>query len=124
MRAAARQLMLASSTLPRIKNKRLALNAYKKEFAPKYVKDQRARAKIGCRHVYTKNRGKVLVIDDESYFPHDPTACKRRHYYHAAKKGEAPYEHRIIPKSRFQKQYWVWLAIDENGAISDPFVTD
>jgi transposase len=73
VRAAARKLNFKRSTVSDIKVHKLGITARTKIKAPKYVKDQEARAKTGCRKILEKCRKKVLVIDDETYVPFDPS---------------------------------------------------
>ena len=121
---AARKLKLPRSTLGHIKRKRLGMRAFVKSNAPKYIKDQKSRAKTGCRKIYKKALHKILIIDDETMVPMDPSDVPGRKFFHAVDRYDVQYEEKIIPKAKFRKQFMVWLAIDETGAISKPFITD
>jgi len=101
----------------------LGRKAYTKKKAPKYVKDQAKRAKSGARKVYKKTLSQILVIDDETYVPCDPDDVPGRSFYHATDPKAVPYSERIKPKAKFLKKYLVWQALDANGNVSEPFVS-
>src|SRR5581483_9590784 len=63
IRTAAKRIGIPKSTLFDIKAKNLGIVGRKKRKAPKYVKDQKTRAKKGCRKVYEKALRKILIID-------------------------------------------------------------
>ena len=62
---------IAKSTYSDIKVHKLGIKAYEKRCIPKYVKDQKIRAKRGCRIIYRQNllssKTKVLLKDDETF---------------------------------------------------------
>ena len=54
---------------------------------PQSIQAQKAKAKSGCRKIYSHLRKKkVLVIDNETYVPRDPTNVPGNEYYHAVGK--------------------------------------
>ena len=64
----------------------------------------------------------VLIIDDETYVPHDPTNIPGDEYYHCLFKSEVPVEFTLKRKEKFPKKYLVWQAIDEMGNVSSPYI--
>lgn len=127
VRACAEKLQLTKSTVSDIKVKKLGVKARRKETVPKYSGDQESRAKSACRKLY-RNRGlstgaKILIMDDETYVPVDPDQVPGIQFYHSKDKSEVPDKNRFKGKSKFPKKYLVWQCIDENGNVSDPFIT-
>jgi hypothetical protein len=121
-RSAARKLGMAQSTLMKIKLKKLGIKGYVKKKVPKYSGDQETRAKTGARHVYKKSLEKTMIIDDESYFPFDPSDVPGKKYYHAKTIGEPKYEDRIKPVTKFPKRHMVWLAMNEMVKFHNLFI--
>ena len=122
--AVAKRFGASQPTVWRTKTHKLGIKTYTKQSAPKYVKDQAQRAKSGCRRVYRKQLSKVLVIDDETYVMWDPKDTPGKKYFHASKPQAVSYRHRVKPKAKFPKKILVWQAIDENGNISDPYISE
>ena len=122
--AAAKKLDINRSTLSHIKVRKLGIKAYTKKKAPKYVKDQEQRAKSGCRFVYKKTLQKILIIDDETYLPWDPQDVPGKKFFHATDPNEVTYSEKVQPKAKFFKKTLIWQAMDENGNISEPFVSE
>ena len=127
VRRAADKLGLPRSTVSDIKVKNLGYKAYKKEVAPKYNPDQERRAKRGCRKLYREKllsgNGKIVVMDDETYCPVDPTQVPGSEYFHCRDKLEVPDKNRFKSKTKFAKKYMVWQCIDELGNVCEPFVS-
>ncbi|KAJ3645955.1 hypothetical protein Zmor_023572 [Zophobas morio] len=124
VRAAARRLNIAKSTLSDIKIKKLGIKARVKQKAPKYIKQQKERAKTACRKIYKSGLRKILVLDDETYVPIDPADIPKREFFHCSDPSKVSYDDKVKQRAKFAKKYLVWLAISENGQISDPFITD
>lgn len=86
VRNCAKSLNLSPSTVSKIKVNRLGIRARVKQKAPKYVKDQETRAKVACARIYrkflTKKHGLVVIMDDETYVPVDPSDVPGRKFYH------------------------------------------
>lgn len=127
VRNGASKLGISKSSYSRIKLK-LGIKAYKKQVAPKYIKNQRKRAKTGCRKIYRKilpsGEDKILVIDDETYVYSDPTQINGSEYYHCANKCEVDSSIKVKQKTKFPKKYLVWQAMDEYGNVSKSFITE
>lgn len=122
VRAVADKLRLSKSSVSRIKRHDLNMKAYAKLSAPKYIKDQEVRAKKGCRKVYAKTLKKILIIDDETYVPVDPSDVPGKQYFHSTTRDAVDYKQRVLPKAKFFNKYLVWQAIDQNGNISEPYI--
>lgn len=120
----AKKLHVNRKTLSKIKVYKLNIRAHVKKKAPKYIKDQKSRAKTGLRKIYKKAASKILVIDYETYCAVEPSEVPGRKFYHASDPREVKYENKILPRAKFSKKYMIWLAIDQNGEISSPFITD
>ena len=67
---------------------------------------------------------KFLVIDDETYIPHNPSDVPGKEYFHAADRDEVDYSQKVVPKAKFYKKYLVWQAINENGDVSEPLICE
>ena len=122
--AAAKALRLTQSNLKKIKLRKLGIKAHRKVLAPKYQNGQEERAKSGCRKVYTKSLRKVLIQDDETYVPWEPDDVPGIKYFHAKDAGAVQYKHKVKPKQKIFQKILVWQAIDENGNVSDPFISE
>lgn len=124
VRVAARKLNLDKSAVSRIKVHDLGIKAQTQKKAPKYIKNQEQRAKTGLRKVYKKTREKVLVIDDETYVTFDPSQLPGRKFFHAQNINEVKYEDRFKKITKFPKKYLIWQAMDEEGHISQTYISD
>ena len=124
VRQIARKLKISKSYVHEIIKKDLNLKVFKKKVVPKYIKDQKQRAKKNCLKIYRKlipsGSGLKLVIDDESYFMYDPSAAGGNKYYHSTSPDSVPVEYRIKPKEKFARKVMVWHAMDEDGNVSKP----
>jgi len=120
----AEKLKMKRSTVQYIKAKKLGIKSYTKKVVPKYVKNQEERAKMGTRFVYQKSLQKTLIIDDETYVPWDPQDVPGRKFFHAKDPTLTSYADKVKPKAKFFKKILVWQAMDENGNISQPFISE
>lgn len=123
VRNLASKMKIARSTLSHIKIKTLHLRARTKKIVPRYINNQETRAKSGARFVCDKARRKILIIDDETYVPADPEDVPGRKFYHCLDPIKVKFEDKVKPKTKFFKKYLVWQALDENGNISEPYIT-
>lgn len=127
IRRAAARLGVKRSTLCYMKVRKLGIVGRKKVTAPMYTGDQAERAKAGCRKIYRKllfsENQKVLLIDDETYVPADPTQIPGCAYYHCRSNEVVPDAARFKGKQKFPKKYLVWQCLDEDGNLSEPFIS-
>ena len=100
----------------------LGIKSNKCQKTPKYVKNQKKRAKTNCRKIYRKSIRKVLVLDDETYVKSDPKANYGNRYYHCKDKQKVPDSVRFTGVEKFGEKFMVWQAIDEFGNISEPYI--
>ncbi|KAF2885528.1 hypothetical protein ILUMI_20678 [Ignelater luminosus] len=107
-----------------IKVKKLGIRAQTQKTAPKYVKNQERRAKTGLRKIYKKTLRKPLVIDDETYVVLEPEGQPGRKYVHSKNHDELSFQFKFKRITKFPNIYLVWQAIDENGNVSEPYVTN
>lgn len=124
VRAAAKKLNLSKSTVSNIKVHRLRIKAYTKKKSPMYTLGQEARAKTGLRKIYKKTLEKVLIIDDETYVPFDPSQIPGRQFFHAYDQGQLEFDQKFKSITKFAKKYLVWVAMDEEGRVSEPYISD
>lgn len=118
-------LQMPRSTFKHIKCHNLNIKGYSMTEVPKYINNQEKRAKTGCRKLYDKfTANKVLIIDDEMYVPTDPKLVKVRQFYHSKAKGQVKDKFRFKPKQKFKKQFLIWQAIDSDGNVSEPFISN
>jgi len=120
----AAELGMSRSTVSYVKLKVCGLKARTKKPVPKYTDEQATRAKRNCRKIY-RNRilsgsPKIVVLDDESYFPMDPSDLGYRQFYHAATPGNVSPSKRTKRKAKFFQKMMVRQAIDEKSNRSDP----
>lgn len=123
VRTAAQSLDIAKSTLQDIKKKKLGINAYSKQIAPKYREGQEARAKSGCRSILYMARGKEILMDDETYVTNDSSEVHGKEYYHATNINNIENRYKFKHKQKFPKRFLVWQLVDSRGNICSPFVT-
>lgn len=128
VRKGAAKLGISKSTYCRIKVNQLGIKAFKKQVAPKYIKNQEQRAKHGCRKIYKKiipsGENKTLIIDDETYVFMDPNQVNGSEYYHCQNKNDIEIGIKIKQKQKFAKKFLIWQAMDEKGNVSSPFITE
>jgi len=125
-RAAARKFGISQSKLCVIKAKRLGFKVGKAIDAPKYNDRQKKIAKTNCRKLVEKrlpsDPSKILVIDDETYCVVDPESINGVKFYSYRCKNKIDPKFKFKSKEKFPKKYLIWLAFDENGAISKPLI--
>ena len=128
VRKCSAKLKLPKSSYHWLLTNKLGFKAYKKQTVPKYVCNQKTRAKQGCRKIYEKLCGNgsetVLIIDDETYVIQDSSQSPTQKYYYAKTKGDVSHELRFKGKQKCPTKYLVWQAIDSNGNTSDPFISE
>jgi len=124
LRVGANKTGLKRASSAYIKNKILDLHSFTKKSAPKYVKDQEKRSKSGCRKIYTDlSKNKVIILDDETYVPLEPTQVPGRSFYSAKNKDEIDDKHKFKHKQKFPEKYLVWQAIDEDGNVIEVYIS-
>uniref|UniRef100_A0A158P5B2 Tc1-like transposase DDE domain-containing protein n=1 Tax=Tetranychus urticae TaxID=32264 RepID=A0A158P5B2_TETUR len=124
---AAKKMKLTESTLGHIKRKKLKMKSRVKITKPKATQEQQNRSIKNSGKLYRKlyrKKGTVLIIDDETYVPADPSQVPGRHFFTCSDPENVPIEHKIKQKSKFPKRFLVWQAIDEFGNVSRPFITE
>lgn len=127
VRNAAQKLGIAKSTFSDLKTRKLNYKAKTAKTVPKYVGDQMTRAKKGCRKIYRKlllkQKGSVIVMDDETYVPVDLNQIPGKKFYHENPNKPVADKFKIKPKEKFPKKFLVWQVIDEYGHVSKPFIS-
>ncbi len=53
-----------------------------------------------------------------------PSRCAKKEVFHSKDPKKVSYAKKVKPKPKFLKKILVWQAIDEDGNISDPFVSE
>lgn len=126
-RQAAAKLDISQSYVCKIKNKDLHIKSYRKQRAPKYKQGQIERAESGARYLYRKlHRAKepvVIIMDDESYFPSDPSQVRGIEYYHSSDKSLIEKHLTVKGEEKYPQRFLVWQAISSHGHRSQPFIT-
>jgi transposase len=128
VRVVGQKIGINFSTVQRIKVKDLKIKAYTKKSAPLYKNGQELRAKTNCRKIYQNkvlsHPGTIIVMDDESYFPQNPENLPGRQFYHSAQRSKTETTKKVKKREKFFKKYLVWQAIDEEGNLSDAFISE
>lgn len=126
-RQVASKLKMSQSYVCKIKNKKLGIKSYRKQRAPKYKEGQQVRAESGARYLYRKrlraSGDMFIIMDDESYFPADPSQVPGVQYYHTSDKSSIPRELTIKGVEKYPEKFLVWQAISSDGHRSEPFIT-
>jgi len=112
------------SSVSRIKVHDLGIKARTKKKAPKYIKNQEKCPKTGLRKIYKKTLEKVLIMDDETYDTLDPSQLPGRQFFHAADIREVEYEDQFKNITKFPKKYMIWQAMDDEGNVSEPCISE
>lgn len=124
VRSGSKMVGISKSSFGRIKLNILGLRGYRKESAPKYKGNQKMRVKRGCRKIYRNYaRNRVIIMDDETYVPIDPSQIPSKEYYHATTRTNVEDKFRYKTKEKFLQKYLVWQSIDEEGHVSEPFIS-
>ncbi|KAF2902819.1 hypothetical protein ILUMI_03367 [Ignelater luminosus] len=124
VRIVAKKLNIPKSTVSDIKVKKLGIRVQTQKKVTKYVKDQERRAKTGLRKIYKKTLRKTFVIDDETYVVLEPEGQPERKYVISKNHDELPFQFKFKRIKKFRKKYLVWQAVDENGNVLKPYVTN
>lgn len=121
----ARQNNISEKSVRRIKSE-LGFKSFKAQPAPKLIKDQAQRIVSGATKIYKKlvpsGGNKILVIDDETYVPVDPTQVPGQHFYSQRQNQLVPDEAKFKFKTKFFKKFLVWQAMDQEGNVSEPYI--
>lgn len=123
VRHSAQKLGIAKSTLSYAKVHLLGLHAYAKQPFPKYRDGQEQRAKSNCGRIRRKARGRIFIMDDETYVHADPQQIPGKAFYHAASRNGVPPQARVKLTEKFSKKFLVWQCLDSLGNVSKPLVT-
>lgn len=96
--------------------------------APNTTPEQEKRIVTGATRIYKKltpsGGGKILIMDDESYFPADPNQVAGPKNFSFKPGFEVPVKCMVKPKLKFFKKYLVWQALDAAGNVSKPFICE
>lgn len=63
-------------------------------------------------------------MDDETYVPLDTDNMPGKNYYSQRPGFETPLERKLKQKTKFYQKFLVWQAIDQNGNVSKPYITN
>lgn len=125
IRALAKKLNISKTSATRAK-KEAGYASFKCISAPKTSPEQEKRIITGASRLYKKlvpsGGAKIIVMDDESYFPCDPKQVTGPKFYSEKKDCGVEIQHKIKPKLKFFKKFMVWQAIDIDGNVSEPFI--
>lgn len=99
----------------------------KRTYAPTYVKDQASRCMKAADLILkkTRNRSRVIVMDDESYVYVDPdeNPCNTGFKFVKGELDSVPDADRFKKKNNYSEKFMVWQAISEDGIATRPFIT-
>lgn len=127
VRQTAKKFQISNGSISNAK-KILNIKTRKKKVAPKYIKDQKARAERALRKLYKMSTASganhFFVLDDETYCPADPTQVNGNEYYNFVEGNDICREVKIKRKAKFYKKFMVWQAIAQSGEVSSAFITE
>ncbi|KAF2902624.1 hypothetical protein ILUMI_03558 [Ignelater luminosus] len=125
VREMAAKLSVAPSTLQYWKLKEGVIGR-KKKTAPKYTEDQEVRVQKGAGKLYKKliPSGGAIVIDDETFVPVDPSQVPGNRFINYRDISHVKDKNLFKQKTKFYKHFLVWQTIDEQGRVSEPFITN
>ena len=89
---------------------------------PNYRDNQARRAKTNARKVSEILPNKILIMDDETYVPIDPSNIPGSKFFNFIDKEQVPIKHQIKTKEKFFEKIMVWQAIDEQGHVCEPYI--
>ena len=122
--AAATKFNISKSYPTKIKVHSLSIRAKTKKPAPNYKPTKEVRIKECCKKLLKNIRGKVVIIDDETYVPVDPSDVAGRQYYHSSNSSDVKYEDKIRKKINSLKKFCIWQCISSTGHVSDPLIIE
>jgi hypothetical protein len=100
--------------------KRSGVKCFKREKAPLYTEDQLSRVKRNARILAAKLQGKMVLIDDESYFKLKSDYNPGNNHYFTKDRCTTPSDVRYMATRKFPPQLLVWLCVSPRG-LSEPF---
>lgn len=100
--------------------KRLKITVKKKQRCPDYTPEQILTLKSNCRWMYRNYRGKILILDDESYFPLSAPEMPGNDIYYTDGLSETPPSVKYKIKKKFEPKVMLYIAVSEKG-ISEPY---
>lgn len=121
-RKLARRFHVSHTTILR-EMKRNQSKYRKRQKCPKYTQDQLRRIRQCCRFLrdihFARNR--IIVIDDEKYFPLSMAEIPGNAGFYTRNVDETPDEVKYKTKTKFPEKVLVWCAISEAG-VSRPYI--
>jgi hypothetical protein len=99
---------------------RAGIKSYKREKAPLYTDEQFARVKRNSGILARKLHGKMVLVDDESYFKLKSDYIPGNNHYFTRDKSTTPPDVRYMATRKFPPQLLVWLCVSPRG-VSLPF---
>ena len=125
-RESAKFLKVSQTTICRMK-KKLSIETHSKSTAPLYRKNQAARVKSGSKTLYKllvpSGGQKFIIMDDETYVPCDSAQIPGKEYYNTIPGVQTPTDSKVKRKEKFPARFLVWQAINQDGVVSEPYVT-
>ena len=111
-------MKLPKITINRIKVEKLGIRTYKALTVPKQTEEQKIRTKKNCRKIAEKRfksgTSKILVMDDQTYYPIDPSDITGSKFYSATNKKSIPEKFKlnlgqnILSNTQFGKLQILW----------------
>lgn len=123
VRRIATKLEISRFTVLKTKVRYLGIKARIRKCAARMINNQEFCEMSECRFVYEQQKHNILVIDDKSYVFLNPEEAPGRKFVNADNHTELSFEHKFKQKSKFIKKFLIWQAINEEGNISEPYLS-
>ena len=100
--------------------KKEGIRVFKRKKVPHYSAEQATKAQQNCLKLAKEISGKIVVMDDESYFPLKADYIPGNDIFYTKDKQKTPDHVKFAAQSKFPERLMVWIAVSEKG-VSEPF---
>ena len=101
--------------ISKIINKKMTIRHCKKTNAPKKTSAQKAAVRSKCHKLVALFWKKIVMIDDEAYFPLSNTNLSGNAGYYTSDPNAMPNEVKFKRKSKYEPKLLVWVALSKKG---------
>ena len=114
-RRLAKRFNVSQPYISKIINEKTSIRYRKKVKAPKRTPAQKAAVRPKCRKLVSLFRKKIIIIDDESYFPLSNSELSGNAGFYTSNLDATPNEVKLKRKSKYEPKLLVWIALSEKG---------
>ena len=122
MKQAGRKFRYTHSHIIKTLAKYTDIKTYTKHSIPDRQEGQKERINPGIDRFYRDFHGKLVILDEESYFMLSHSTFYRHGIYYSSDRDKTPPSFKYRKKGKFEPKVLVWLAASDKG-ISEPFLS-